>query len=173
MQFHILCICHESVRNKKNAVPIGKKNVCFTTLLFILILKNILNYCRNKFVILVFLLNIRISLWNYNLIDFFTGLLQNVGSKLAPKSSDKVQESQNSKESDIKSNKVNYSYTDFSLVDHRVKLYLYLHIFQQEGEELVFLIRVSANRYMSLLIKSCSPSFLLLMILIMVFFFFL
>jgi hypothetical protein len=38
---------------------------------------------------------------------------------------------------------VKYSYTDFSVVDHRVKLHLYLHVFQQEEEELLFLLRVS------------------------------
>ncbi|KAJ9593403.1 hypothetical protein L9F63_015029, partial [Diploptera punctata] len=68
------------------------------------------------------------------------GLMQDVGSKLSSKPSDKGSESfNNKKESD--SNKVNYSYTDFTIVDHRVKLFLYLHIFQEEGEEFSYLIR--------------------------------
>jgi len=64
-------------------------------------------------------------------------LLQSVGSKLPSKSSEKVLESA------LRNDRVKYSYTDFSVVDHRVKLYLYLHVFQHKQEELLFLLRVS------------------------------
>jgi hypothetical protein len=71
------------------------------------------------------------------------GLLKTVGSKLPSKSPEKVIEYSNSGEAVAGKDGVKYSYTDFSVVDHRVKLHLYLHVFQQEKEELVFLLRVS------------------------------
>jgi hypothetical protein len=71
------------------------------------------------------------------------GLLQNVGSKLPSKSPEKVTESSSNREIAIGNDRVKYSYTDFSVVDHRVKLHLYLHVFQQEQEELLLLLRVS------------------------------
>jgi len=70
-------------------------------------------------------------------------LLQSVGSKLPSKSSEKVLESSSNSETALRNDRVKYSYTDFSVVDHRVKLYLYLHVFQHEQEELLFLLRVS------------------------------
>lgn len=76
-----------------------------------------------------------------NYASMLEGLLQSVGSKLPSKSSDKVIESSDSKGTVIGNDKVKYSYTDFSVVDHRVKLHLYLHVFQQEQEELLFLLR--------------------------------
>jgi hypothetical protein len=71
------------------------------------------------------------------------GLLQSVGSKLSSKSPEKVFEYSESGEAVTGNDRVKYSYTDFSVVDHRLKLHLYLHVFQQEQEELLFLLRVS------------------------------
>jgi hypothetical protein len=71
------------------------------------------------------------------------GLLQSVGSKLSSRTSEKVLESSDNRETVTGNDKVKYSYTDFSVVDHRVKLHLYLHVFQQEKEDLLFLLRVS------------------------------
>lgn len=39
-------------------------------------------------------------------------------------------------------NPVQYSYTDFSNVDHRIKLHIILNIFEHENEELALLLRV-------------------------------
>ncbi|XP_077279584.1 serine/threonine-protein kinase 11-interacting protein isoform X2 [Temnothorax americanus] len=36
---------------------------------------------------------------------------------------------------------VQYSYTDFSSVDHRIKLHIILHVFEHENEELVLLLK--------------------------------
>lgn len=36
---------------------------------------------------------------------------------------------------------VEFSYTNFTQIDHRVKLHLFLNIFEDENEELVWLIR--------------------------------
>jgi hypothetical protein len=71
------------------------------------------------------------------------GLLQSVGSKLSSRPSEKILESYDNRQTVIGSDRVKYSYTDFSVVDHRVKLHLYLHVFQQEQEDLLFLLRVS------------------------------
>jgi hypothetical protein len=37
---------------------------------------------------------------------------------------------------------VQYSYTDFNSVDHRIKLHIILNVFEHENEELVLLVRV-------------------------------
>lgn len=37
---------------------------------------------------------------------------------------------------------IEYSYTDFCSVDHRIKLHLILNVFEQENEELVLFLRV-------------------------------
>lgn len=37
---------------------------------------------------------------------------------------------------------IQYSYTDFSSIDHRIKLHIILNIFEQENEELILLLRV-------------------------------
>jgi len=39
---------------------------------------------------------------------------------------------------------VQYSYTDFSSIDHRIKLHIILNVFEHENEELVFLLKVSS-----------------------------
>ncbi|XP_076624438.1 serine/threonine-protein kinase 11-interacting protein isoform X2 [Colletes latitarsis] len=36
---------------------------------------------------------------------------------------------------------ISYSYTDFSSIDHRIKLHIVLNIFEHENEELIFLLR--------------------------------
>ncbi|KDR23218.1 serine/threonine-protein kinase 11-interacting protein [Zootermopsis nevadensis] len=80
------------------------------------------------------------SQMNYS--SMLEGLLQSVGSKLSSRSSEKVLDSSNSRETVTGGNDiVKYSYTDFAVVDHRVKLHLYLHVFHQEQEELLFLLR--------------------------------
>lgn len=40
------------------------------------------------------------------------------------------------------SSDIQYSYTDFCSVDHRIKLHLILNVFEQENEELILLLRV-------------------------------
>lgn len=42
---------------------------------------------------------------------------------------------------------VQYSYTDFSSIDHRIKLHIILNVFEYENEELVLLLRV-LNQYL-------------------------
>lgn len=48
-------------------------------------------------------------------------------------------------ESSSLNSNVQYSYTDFTSVDHRVKLHIILNVFEYESEELAFLLRVSFN----------------------------
>lgn len=38
---------------------------------------------------------------------------------------------------------IQYSYTNFSTVDHRIKLHIILNVFEHENEDLAFLLRVS------------------------------
>lgn len=45
------------------------------------------------------------------------------------------------KESDVLHNDIQYSYTNFTSVDHRIKLHLILNIFELENEELVLFLR--------------------------------
>lgn len=44
--------------------------------------------------------------------------------------------------SDFTESEVQYSYTNFSDVDHRIKLHIILNIFEHENEELALLLRV-------------------------------
>lgn len=37
---------------------------------------------------------------------------------------------------------IQYSYTDFGSIDHRIKLHIILNIFEHEKEELILLLRV-------------------------------
>lgn len=37
---------------------------------------------------------------------------------------------------------VQYSYTNFNSIDHRIKLHIILNILEQENEEVVFLLKV-------------------------------
>uniref|UniRef100_A0A1B6M5U1 Serine/threonine-protein kinase 11-interacting protein n=1 Tax=Graphocephala atropunctata TaxID=36148 RepID=A0A1B6M5U1_9HEMI len=60
-------------------------------------------------------------------------LIQSVTAKLTPRNSPSVQSSF--------PNKVQYFFTDFSQVDHRVKLYLFQNTFKDDNEELSFLVR--------------------------------
>ncbi|XP_028044894.1 serine/threonine-protein kinase 11-interacting protein isoform X2 [Monomorium pharaonis] len=68
-----------------------------------------------------------------NLTSMLGGLLQSikVGSKTL-----KGEEASN-----FFGSNVQYSYTDFSSVDHRIKLHIILNIFEHENEELVFLLK--------------------------------
>ncbi|XP_067012094.2 serine/threonine-protein kinase 11-interacting protein isoform X2 [Anabrus simplex] len=77
----------------------------------------------------------------------FEGLLQSVSSKLmgpatAPAPANATAEVPTT---------VTYSYTDFSRVDHRIKLFLHQHVLVGEREELVLLLRASV------LYPSASP----------------
>ncbi|KAK0157378.1 hypothetical protein PV328_011126 [Microctonus aethiopoides] len=45
------------------------------------------------------------------------------------------------KESDVLHNDIQYSYTNFTSVDHRIKLHLILNVFELENEELVLFLR--------------------------------
>ncbi|XP_069674529.1 serine/threonine-protein kinase 11-interacting protein isoform X2 [Periplaneta americana] len=76
-----------------------------------------------------------------NYASMLEGLLQSVGSKLISKSPEKSIDHSEMRENVSGNDRVKYSYIDFSAVDHRVKLYLYLHLFQQEQEDLLFLLR--------------------------------
>ena len=38
---------------------------------------------------------------------------------------------------------IQYSYTDFNNIDHRIKLHIILNIFEHENEDIAFLLRVS------------------------------
>lgn len=57
------------------------------------------------------------------------GLLQSVSSKMLPKLTTEVDKS------------VEYSYSDFSQVDHRIKLFLFQCVYRHDDEELVLLLR--------------------------------
>ncbi|PSN37569.1 hypothetical protein C0J52_12646 [Blattella germanica] len=73
----------------------------------------------------------------------------NVGSKLNSKDLDKSVEAQNGRENTVCKDRVHYCYTDFSIVDHRVKLFLYLHLFKEDHEELSFLVRAHIIKHTS------------------------
>ncbi|XP_046683894.1 serine/threonine-protein kinase 11-interacting protein isoform X2 [Homalodisca vitripennis] len=60
------------------------------------------------------------------------GLIQSVTAKLTPRNSPSV---------DSTFAKVQYSYTDFSKVDHRIKLHLCQNTFKDDNEELSFFVR--------------------------------
>ncbi|EGI70964.1 PREDICTED: serine/threonine-protein kinase 11-interacting protein isoform X1 [Acromyrmex echinatior] len=68
-----------------------------------------------------------------NLTSMLGGLLQSIkiGSKTL-----KGEEASN-----FFSSNVQYSYTDFSSIDHRIKLHIILNVFEHENEELVFLLK--------------------------------
>lgn len=65
----------------------------------------------------------------------FTGLLQSI--KVGSNKTLKDEET-----SSLFGSTVQYSYTDFSSVDHRIKLHIILNVFEHENEELVLLLRV-------------------------------
>lgn len=69
----------------------------------------------------------------------FSGLLQSI------KISGKTLKSEEA--SNFFGSNVQYSYTDFSSIDHRLKLHIILNVFEHENEELVFLLKVSGLRY--------------------------
>ncbi|XP_012234632.1 serine/threonine-protein kinase 11-interacting protein isoform X2 [Linepithema humile] len=69
-----------------------------------------------------------------NLTSMLGGLLQSI--KINSNKTLKGQEASN-----FFSSNVQYSYTDFSTVDHRIKLHIVLNVFDHENEELVFLLR--------------------------------
>lgn len=71
--------------------------------------------------------------YSYNVL--FSGLLQSI--KINSNKTLKGQEASN-----FFSSNVQYSYTDFSAIDHRIKLHIVLNVFDHENEELVFLLRV-------------------------------
>lgn len=75
----------------------------------------------------------------------FSGLLQSI--KISGKTL-KGEEASN-----FFGNNVQYSYTDFSSVDHRLKLHIILNVFEHENEELVLLLKVSDLRYNLLNLK--------------------
>nr|CAD7463999.1 unnamed protein product [Timema tahoe] len=60
------------------------------------------------------------------------GLKQNVSTKLL---------SESLRPPSPRAQDIYYSYKDFAAVDHRVKLHLYLHIFEDDQEELILLLR--------------------------------
>ncbi|XP_018055084.1 PREDICTED: serine/threonine-protein kinase 11-interacting protein isoform X2 [Atta colombica] len=68
-----------------------------------------------------------------NLTSMLGGLLQSIkiGSKTL-----KGEEASN-----FFGSNVQYSYTDFSSIDHRIKLHIILNVFEHENEELVFLLK--------------------------------
>lgn len=60
--------------------------------------------------------------------------------KIGP-SKDSMSKSEDSPEF-IGSN-IQYSYSEFNNVDHRIKLHIILNVFEHENEELAFLLRVN------------------------------
>lgn len=85
----------------------------------------------------------------------FQGLLQSM--KLSSGSYNyqpKIEDSLDFVESDME-----YSYADFSNVDHRLKLHILLNVFERETEELVLLLRV---RIFFLLFQSVTYKFIII-----------
>ncbi|XP_018393306.1 PREDICTED: serine/threonine-protein kinase 11-interacting protein isoform X1 [Cyphomyrmex costatus] len=70
-----------------------------------------------------------------NLTSMLGGLLQSI------KYGNKTLKSEEA--SNFFGSNVQYSYTDFSSVDHRIKLHIILHVFEHENEELVFLLKAN------------------------------
>jgi hypothetical protein len=50
--------------------------------------------------------------------------------------------SKSKESSEFFGNSIQYSYTNFNNVDHRIKLHIILNIFEHENEDLAFLLRV-------------------------------
>ncbi|XP_076681070.1 serine/threonine-protein kinase 11-interacting protein isoform X3 [Andrena cerasifolii] len=71
-----------------------------------------------------------------NLTSMLGGLLQSI--KLG---SNKPLVLKEEEEPNLLGSNIQYSYTDFSSIDHRIKLHIILNVFEQENEELVLLLR--------------------------------
>ncbi|XP_078051499.1 uncharacterized protein LOC144477636 [Augochlora pura] len=71
-----------------------------------------------------------------NLTTLLGGLLQSVKIDSNKSLMTKSEES-----SHFLGNNIQYSYTDFSSIDHRIKLHIILNIFKHENEELILLLR--------------------------------
>ncbi|XP_024935876.1 serine/threonine-protein kinase 11-interacting protein isoform X2 [Cephus cinctus] len=84
-----------------------------------------------------------------NLTSMLGGLLQSMKIGTNKCSPPKEEE-----EPEFLRNGVQYSYTDFSSVDHRVKLHIILNVFEHEYEDIVLVLRVSS--------LSCLTVFILL-----------
>ena len=71
-----------------------------------------------------------------NLTSMLGGLLQSI--KLG---SNKPLVLKEEEEPSLLGSNIQYSYTDFSSIDHRIKLHIILNVFERENEELVLLLR--------------------------------
>lgn len=71
-----------------------------------------------------------------NLTSMLGGLLQSI--KIG---SNKPLELKTEQASHLMGSNIQYSYTDFSSIDHRIKLHIVLNIFEHENEELILLLR--------------------------------
>ncbi|KAK9299456.1 hypothetical protein QLX08_007486 [Tetragonisca angustula] len=71
-----------------------------------------------------------------NLTSMLGGLLQSI--KIG---SNKPLELKTEQASHLMGSNIQYSYTDFSSIDHRIKLHIILNIFEHENEELILLLR--------------------------------
>ncbi|XP_076644442.1 uncharacterized protein LOC143354324 isoform X2 [Halictus rubicundus] len=71
-----------------------------------------------------------------NLTSLLGGLLQSIKIDSNKSLMIKAEET-----SHFLGNNIQYSYTDFSSVDHRIKLHIILNIFEHENEELILLLR--------------------------------
>nr|XP_033339293.1 serine/threonine-protein kinase 11-interacting protein [Megalopta genalis]XP_033339294.1 serine/threonine-protein kinase 11-interacting protein [Megalopta genalis]XP_033339295.1 serine/threonine-protein kinase 11-interacting protein [Megalopta genalis]XP_033339296.1 serine/threonine-protein kinase 11-interacting protein [Megalopta genalis] len=71
-----------------------------------------------------------------NLTTLLGGLLQSIKIDSNKSLMTKAEES-----SHFLSNNIQYSYTDFSSIDHRIKLHIILNIFKHQNEELILLLR--------------------------------
>ncbi|XP_012283278.1 serine/threonine-protein kinase 11-interacting protein isoform X2 [Orussus abietinus] len=71
-----------------------------------------------------------------NLTSMLGGLLQSMRIGTIKPPSPKSEDTP-----DFLRNEIQYSYTDYSNVDHRIKLHIILNVFEQENEELVLLLR--------------------------------
>ncbi|KAF3423402.1 hypothetical protein E2986_01729 [Frieseomelitta varia] len=71
-----------------------------------------------------------------NLTSMLGGLLQSI--KIG---NNKPLELKTEQASHLMGSNIQYSYTDFSSIDHRIKLHIILNIFEHENEELILLLR--------------------------------
>ncbi|KAJ8664256.1 hypothetical protein QAD02_005918 [Eretmocerus hayati] len=97
-----------------------------------------------------------------NLSSILGGLLRSM--EIGP-SKDSISKSDRS--SEFVGSNIQYSYTDFSDVDHRIKLHIILNVFEHENEELAFLLRAdiltqsSAETFPGCLVMSTAKVYLL------------
>ncbi|XP_014213511.1 serine/threonine-protein kinase 11-interacting protein [Copidosoma floridanum] len=97
-----------------------------------------------------------------NLTTMLGELLQSMKIGTVKDATSKSEES-----SEFISSSIQYSYTDFSNVDHRIKLHIILNVFEHENEDLVLLLRadiltrISMNTFPGCLVMSTAKVYIL------------